>query len=102
VVVAREGVETDKRRQPPPAPLDHYERHEIEALVRVCEQGAHRAPRHYKGRPVVESAEEQAAQRAEDQQDAAAFALMFYSGLRLGELLALAGGTSASCPTSRA
>ncbi|HZV75055.1 MAG TPA: hypothetical protein VFF79_15170, partial [Conexibacter sp.] len=31
---------TDKRFQPPPAPLDHYERHEIEALVRVCERGS--------------------------------------------------------------
>jgi len=82
-------TETDKRRQPPAAPLDHYERHEIEALVRVCEQGRHRAPRHYKGHPVVESADEQVAQEAEDRQDAAAFALMFYSGLRLGELLAL-------------
>ncbi|MDO8185975.1 tyrosine-type recombinase/integrase [Conexibacter sp. JD483] len=82
-------TETDKRRQPPPAPLDHYERDEIEALVRVCEQGRHRAPRHYRGRPVVESPDEQAAQAAEDRQDAAAFALMFYSGLRLGELLAL-------------
>ena len=82
-------TETDKRRQPPAAPLDHYERHEIEALVRVCEQGRHRAPRHYKGRPVTESADELAAQAAEDRQDAAAFALMFYSGLRLGELLAL-------------
>lgn len=82
-------TETDKRRQPPPEPLDHYERHEIEALVRACEQGRHRSPRHYKGRPLAESAEELAAMAAEDRQDAAAFALMFYSGLRLGELLAL-------------
>jgi integrase len=82
-------TETDKRRQPPAAPLDHYERHEIEALVRVCEQGRHRGEKHYKGRPVAESADELAAQAAENRQDAAAFALMFYSGLRLGELLAL-------------
>jgi integrase len=80
---------TDKRFQPPPAPLDHYERHEIEALVRVCEQGEHRAPKHYKGRLVAEGPDELAARAAEDQQDAAAFALMFFSGLRLGELLAL-------------
>jgi integrase len=80
---------TDKRFQPAPAPLDHYERHEIEALVRVCEAGEHRAARHYKRRPVSEGEEELAARAAEDQQDAAAFALMFYSGLRLGELLAL-------------
>ncbi len=80
---------TDKRFQGPPAPLDHYERHEIEALVRVCEQGRHRAPKHYRGRAVAESADELAVRAAEDRQDAAAFALMFYSGLRLGELLAL-------------
>lgn len=80
---------TDKRFQPPPAPLDHYEHSEIEALVRACERGEHRAPRTYKSRPVEESDEEIAARRMEDQQDAAAFSLMFYSGLRLGELLAL-------------
>jgi integrase len=80
---------TDRRYQPPPAPLDHYERNEIEALARACERGAHRATRNYKRRPVIESAEELAARAAEDQQDAAAFSLMFYSGLRLGELVAL-------------
>ena len=80
---------TDKRFQPPPAPLDHYERHEIEALVRVCEDGEHRVARNYRKRPVVESDEELAVRAAEDLQDAAAFSLMFYSGLRLGELLAL-------------
>lgn len=80
---------TDRRYQPPPAPLNHYERHEIEALVRACERGAHRAVRNYRRRPVVESAEELAVRAAEDQQDGAAFSLMFYSGLRLGELLAL-------------
>lgn len=82
-------TETDKRRQPPPAPLDHYERDEIEALVRVCEEGRHRAPKTYRGHPVIENADEQVAMAADDQQDAAAFALLFYSGLRLGELLAL-------------
>lgn len=59
------------------------------ALVRVCERGQHRAARNYKERPVDVSAEELAACQAEDRQDAAAFSLMFYSGLRLGELLAL-------------
>lgn len=82
-------TETDKRYEPPPAPLDHYERHEIEALARVCERGLHRAPKNYRGRAVEESPDEIAARAAEDQQDAAAFSLMFYSGLRLGELLAL-------------
>lgn len=34
---------TDKRYQPPPPPLDHYEVAEVEALARACERGAHRA-----------------------------------------------------------
>lgn len=80
---------TDKRFQPAPMPLDHYERHEIEALALACERGEHRAARSYEGRPVEETAAELAARATEDQQDAAAFLLMFYSGLRLGELLAL-------------
>jgi integrase len=80
---------TDKRFQPPPAPLDHYEHHEIEALTRACERGAHRAARNYKGRAVDEHPGELAARAAEDQQDSAAFSLMFFSGVRLGELLAL-------------
>lgn len=80
---------TDKRFQPPPAPLDHYEHHEIEALAHACERGDHRAVRNYRGRSVDEHPDELAARAAEDQQDAAAFSLMFYSGLRLGELLAL-------------
>jgi integrase len=33
---------TDKRREPPPAPLDFYEIEEVEALTRVCERGDHR------------------------------------------------------------
>jgi integrase len=80
---------TDKRYQLAPAPLDHYERDEIERLVRVCERGEHRARRHYLGRDVRDGAEEMTARAVEDQQDAAAFSLMFYGGLRLGELLAL-------------
>lgn len=88
-VMANPVSGTDKRFVPPPSPLDHYERHEIEALVHVCEAGEHRAKRNYKKRPVVESEEEMAVRALEDLQDAAAFSLMFYSGLRLGELLAL-------------
>jgi len=40
---------TDVRYEPPPAPLDHYERDEVEALARVCEAGEHRAISTYKG-----------------------------------------------------
>jgi integrase len=81
---------TDKRREPPPASLDHYEVHEVEALARVCERGEHRAKApNYKGRPVELSDDERAARAAEDQQDADLFRVKFYSGMRLGEVVAL-------------
>jgi integrase len=81
---------TDKRREPPPAPLDHYEVAEVEALARACEHGEHRgkAP-NYKGRPMALSDEELAARAAEDRQDADLFRVKFYSGMRLGEVIAL-------------
>ena len=81
---------TDKRYQPPPPPLDHYEVAEVEALARVCERGAHRtAAPSYRGRPNALSAEELEARSAEDQQDADLFRVAFYSGMRLGEVVAL-------------
>lgn len=81
---------TDKRREPPPAALDHYEVHEVEALARMCERGQHRAKApNYKGRPVELSDDERAARAAEDQQDADLFRVKFYSGMRLGEVVAL-------------
>ncbi len=81
---------TDKRYQAPPPPLDHYEVAEVEALARACERGEQRGnPRNYKGRPVELSEAEQAARAAEDRQDAELFRVKFYSGMRLGEVLAL-------------
>jgi integrase len=80
----------DKRYQPPPPPLDHYEVDEVEALARACERGEQRGrPRNYKGRPVVLGEGEQAARAAEDRQDSELFRVKFYSGMRLGEILAL-------------
>jgi integrase len=73
---------TDKRREPPPAALDYYEVEEVEALARACERGAHR-------RTAAITEEEAAARAAEDRQDAEAFRVLFYTGVRLGELLAL-------------
>jgi integrase len=70
---------TDKRRQPLPAALDYYEVEEVEALARYCEQGEHRL-----ARSVFDSSEI-AAREQEDNQDAEAFRLLFYTGLRLGE-----------------
>lgn len=81
---------TDKRHEPEPEALDHYEVEEVEALAAVCERGAQRGrPRNYKGRPALLSAEEQLVRRAEDQQDADLFRVKFYAGLRLGEIVAL-------------
>lgn len=81
---------TDKRYQPPPPPLDHCEVAELESLARVCERGEHRtAQPSYRGRPNQLSDDEEAARAAEDRQDAELFRVAFYSGMRLGELVAL-------------
>jgi integrase len=94
---------TDKRREAPRATLDFYEAAEVEALARACEAGAHRTMRgranpNHSGpatpAPLSRAQKEaQAAERearaAEDRQDADLFRVLFYSGLRLGEVLAL-------------
>lgn len=74
---------TDKRRETPPPALDYYEVEEVEALARCCERGLQRV-----ARTIVDPGEV-AARAAEDRQDAEAFRLLFYTGLRLGELLIL-------------
>jgi integrase len=74
---------TDKRREDPPAALDYYEVEEVEALAHACENGEHRT-----GDRFVD-ASEAGARRMEDKRDAEAFRLLFYTGLRLGELLPL-------------
>jgi integrase len=74
---------TDKRRETPPAALDYYEVEEVEALARACEQGLHRAEH----RPA--DPDEEAARVLDDGRDAEAFRLLFYTGLRLGEVLTL-------------
>lgn len=75
---------TTKRREPPPAVLDFYEPDEVETLARAAELGAHRAARADKI-----GAQELAARRQEDSQDAELYRIAAYTGLRLGELLAL-------------
>lgn len=94
---------TDKRRQPPPAHVKYYEREEVEALARSAEQGPHRQPRGRKSpkhrgplTPAPLSARQRAAQfeeaqlrRNEDHRDADLFRVLFYTGLRLGEIRAL-------------
>lgn len=74
---------TDKRREQAPAALDYYEVEEVEALARACEAGQQRS-----GPAIIDDAERAARQR-EDRQDAEAFRLLFYTGLRLGEILTL-------------
>jgi len=74
---------TDKRRQAPPAALDYYEVEEVEALAQVCERGGHRAHRE------MTDQEELGAREDEDHRDAEAFRLLFYTGVRVGELLTL-------------
>lgn len=74
---------TDQRREPPPAALDYYEVEEVEALARACEQGKQRTLS-----PVKDPAEI-ATRKAEDRRDAEAFRLLFYTGLRLGEVVTL-------------
>jgi integrase len=74
---------TDKRREDPPPALDYYEVEEVEALARCCERGEHRATRE------IFDPAELAARAAEDRQDAESFRLLFYTGLRLGEVLTL-------------
>jgi integrase len=75
---------TDKRRENPPPALDYYEIEEVEALARCCERGEHRTLR-----PGCVEPSEAAARQAEDRQDAEAFRLLFYTGLRLGEVITL-------------
>ncbi len=68
---------TDKRPEDPPAALDYYEPHEIEALALVTAAGEHR-------RRVRDALDIRI-----DEQDAELFRLLFFTGLRLGEALTL-------------
>lgn len=75
---------TTKRREPPPAGLDFHEPEEVETLARAAELGGHRiAPQRRIGE------QELPARRRENSQDADLYRVAAYTGLRLGELLAL-------------
>ena len=75
---------TSKRRETPAAVLDFFEPEEIEALARAAAAGAHRDPR-----PHELDAGELEWRAWEDRQDAELYRVAGYTGLRLGELLAL-------------
>lgn len=81
VNVARRSA---KRREASPGVLDFYEPEEVAALARAAHEGLHRDPR----RPAVSEAEARE-RRVADEQDAALFTVAAFTGLRLGEVLAL-------------
>jgi integrase len=68
---------TDKRPEAPPAALDYYEAHEVEALACVTTSGAHRK----RPRDDLDA--------RTDAEDADLFRLLFFTGIRLGEALTL-------------
>ena len=72
------------RREPPAAVLDFYEPEEVEMIASVAAEGSHRG-----ARPANLSDEEIAWRAREDAQDGELFRLAAYTGLRLGELIAL-------------
>jgi integrase len=77
---------TDKRREPPASALDFFEPEEVEALAGAAAAGQHRRA------AVGLGADEIAARCAEDAQDAEMFRVLAYTGMRLGEVLALQWG----------
>ena len=78
---------TSKRREMPAAVLDFYEPEETEALARAAAAGAHR------GIPAYGiDADELEWRSWEDRQDAELYRFAAYTGMRLGELLALRWG----------
>jgi integrase len=77
---------TDKRREAPPAVLDFFEPDEVELLARTAAEGRHRR------RPIGPTDDEIEARCAEDAQDAELLRVLAYTGLRVGEALALRWG----------
>lgn len=86
-------VGTDKRREPPAAALDFFEPDEIELLASTAASGVHRAPRVGRGGELMNLTDEEIAMRCEeDAQDAEMIRVVAFTGLRLGEALALQWG----------
>jgi integrase len=84
---------TDKRRELPAAALDFFEPEEIEALAQAAADGAHRKEAIGRGGKLMDLGPEEVVARAEeDAQDAELFRVLAYTGLRLGEALALQWG----------
>ena len=84
---------TDKRRELPAVALDFFEPEEIEALPQSAADGAHRKEAVGRGGKLMDLGPEELAARAEeDAQDAELIRVLAYTGLRLGEALALQWG----------
>jgi integrase len=81
---ANPATATTKRREPPPTVLDFYEPEEVEQLASAAASGAHRGPQ-----PPDLEADEIEWRAREDAQDGELFRIAAFTGLRLGELLAL-------------
>lgn len=80
---ANPAAASDKRREAPPTALDFFEPEEVELLARTAAEGGHR-------RPLGNAGDDEIAARcAEDAQDAELFRVLAYTGLRIGEALAL-------------
>jgi integrase len=75
---------TTKRREPPPAVLDFYEPEEVETIASAAADGSHRG-----AQPPNLTNDEIGWRAREDAQDGELFRLAAYTGLRLGELIAL-------------
>jgi integrase len=100
-VAANPVSATDKRREPPAAALDFFEPEEIEDLARAAAEGTHRKPPVGRGGKLMDlDADEIATRCEEDAQDAELFRVLAYTGLRIGEALALQWG-DADLPNRR-
>jgi integrase len=81
---ANPATATTKRREPPPAVLDFYEPEEVEQLASAAAAGAHRGQQ-----PASLEPDEIEWRAREDAQDGELFRIAAFTGLRLGEVLAL-------------
>lgn len=89
-LAANPAAATDKRKEMHAAALDFYEPAEVETLAQAAADGRHRKPAVSKrGKPLAFSPDEIAARCAEDAQDAEMFRVLAFTGMRIGEALAL-------------
>lgn len=83
----------ETRKEMPPAPLDFFEPEEVERLAEVAGAGRHRRPPVGRGGAIRQlSDDELEARRMEDLQDADMFRVLAFTGMRIGEAVALRVG----------